>query len=210
MSTDVQQDPTPATEPDTQPDAGASTTPAGQPIEAPQADTYSAPFASFPDAQTFNKRMEREARKRQNQAAQELGFDDWQHMQTDLAAQRQAATPDPETPPTPDAPQQPVSPPSQPDEAKRLRMALSVAQELNLPAALIGRLQGETVEAMTADAQSLVALMQQSQGRTPGIPSAPQGGQPVTFSRAQMSDPAFVRQHADEIQRAAREGRIVN
>ena len=208
MSESTQQDPTPATEPViTQPDAGASSTPAEPTVETP---TQAEPFAVFPDAASFEKRLNRDARKQMNKHAKDLGYDDWQHMSDELAAQRQAATPDPATLPAPDAPQQPVSPPSQPDEAKRLRMALDVAQALNLPAALIGRLQGETVEAMTADAQSLVALMQQSQGRTPGIPSAPQGGQPVTFSRAQMSDPAFVRQHADEIQRAAREGRIVN
>jgi hypothetical protein len=203
------QDPTPtqptATEPEA-PNAGAST--AAEPIA--ETPTQAEPFAVFPDAASFEKRLNRDARKQMNKHAKDLGYDDWQHMSDELTAQRQAATPAPEPTPAADAPKQPETAPSGVSEAQRLRMALSVGEEFTLPVALIELLKGETVEAMTAHAQRLVAIVQQSQGRQPGIPAVPQGGKPVTFSRAQLSDAAFVRDHQADILRAAKEGRIVN
>ncbi|MGB5050248.1 MAG: hypothetical protein WBO46_15000 [Caldilineaceae bacterium] len=208
-----------ATEPEATPtpDVGAvspsptSETPAAQPAPTPTPE----PFATFPDADSLNKRLQREARKRMNASAKELGYDDWEHMQSELAAQRQAASPAPadgdggdtpaEDPPT----QQPPTPTGQ-DEAARLRMALQVGTEKNLPPALIARLQGATAEEMAADADSLMAVMATGQPRTPGIPGVPRNEQTATFTRAQLQDPAFVREHAADIQRASREGRIVD
>lgn len=87
-------------------------------------------------------------------------------------------------------------------------MALQVGAELNLPAALIARLQGDTLEAMKADAQNLLSLMG-SGTRGPGIPPVPGGNPPVTITTAQLQDPKWVREHQAEIQLASREGRIV-
>lgn len=185
------------------PDAGAVTT-AGQETQAP-----AQPFAVFDTADAFNKRLDRESRKLLNKQAKALGFEDWQDMQESVAATRQP----PATTPTPGpegtvaaAPNQPTA--AQPDEASRLRMALQVGTKLNLPTALVGRLQGATAEEMEADAQALLGLMTTPRG--PGIPPAVQQGQPVTFTRKQLQDPAYVREHQAEIMQAAREGRIVD
>lgn len=169
------------------------------------------PFAVFPTAEAFNTRLQRETRKTLDNHAKQAGFDSWDAMlesrnqpaQTTPAVSAETPTPEPTTPPG-----QPTAP-APIDEAKRLRMALQVATEKGLPPALIARLQGDTPEEMAADADSLIALVQRPPSG-PGIPPAPRNGQTVTFTRAQMRDPAFVRQHADEIQRAAREGRIVD
>lgn len=170
------------------------------------------PFATFPDAKSFNQKVSREARKLMNEQAKAQGFDDWQHMQESLAALRQPPAKQ-ETPENPQEGQQatPTQPAAQSatDEAKRLRMALNVASELGLPTVLVSRLQGDTPEEMKADAEQLLGVIQQPQ-RGPGIPPAPTQNRPVTFTRAQLSDPKFVREHMEEIRRAGREGRIVN
>lgn len=172
------------------------------------------PFAVFKDAKSFNQRLTREARKLMNEQAKEAGFDDWQHMQEGLAALRQPPVTEASSTPAnpPEGQQQVAAPtpvPSDQGEAQRLRMALTVASDLNLPTALVSRLQGETAEEMTADANRLLALFQQPV-RGPGIPPAPRQNQPVTFTKAQMQDAKFVREHADELRRAMAEGRIVN
>lgn len=149
-------------------------------------------------------RVKRDARKQMNEYAKEQGFSDWQHMSDTLNTLRQGASGQQPA-------QQPVAQPAVPQgpsEADRLRTALQVGAKLNLPAAIVARLQGSTAEEMEADAQTLIGLMGNGQ-RGPGIPSAPQSGQPVTFTQAQLADPKFVREHAAEIQQAAREGRIV-
>lgn len=189
------------------PDAGTVTQAA--PVTEP---TTPQPFAVFQDAKSFNTRLSREARKMMNEQAKAAGFDDWQHMQDAVSALRQAPT----TPATPGISQEalgaaqtlPVAQ-STTDDAKRLRMALSVASELSLPTTLVERLVGETAEEMTADANRLLALFQQPQ-RGPGVPSAPKQNQPVTFTRAQLRDAKFVREHKDAILQASREGRIVD
>lgn len=193
------------------PNAGAVDR-AATPNAGAAAESQAQPFAVFPDAKSFSQKVSREARKLMNEQAKAAGFDDWQHMQDSLAALRQPQT----ATPTPENPQEgqaatpaPTAAPVAPDEAKRLRMALSVASDLNLPTALVARLQGETTEEMTADANRLLALFQQSP-RGPGIPPAPKQNQPVTFTRAQLQNPAFVREHQAEIMQAAREGRIVD
>lgn len=187
------------------PDAGA-----GQ--QAEPTTTEPKPFATFPDAKSFNQKVSREARKLMNDQAKAAGFDDWQHMQESLAALRQPPAKQ-DAPENPQESQQatPAPPAAQPatDEAKRLRMALSVASELGLPTTLVTRLQGTTPEEMKADAEQLLGIIQQPQ-RGPGIPPAPTQNRPVTFTRAQLQDPKFVREHAEEILRAQREGRIVN
>lgn len=158
-----------------------------------------APFATFPDERSFARRMEREARKRLNEAAKGAGFDDWEHLQGELgSSQRQA-------------PVGGKSPAKAGEDGARLRLALQVAGEMNLPATLVARLQGETFEEMSADARTLLELFS-SQGQRPpagGIPPAPAGGRPTTFTQAQLRDPRFVREHKDEIMQAARDGRIV-
>jgi hypothetical protein len=160
------------------------------------------PFATFPDAKSFNSKVSREARKLMNAQAKEAGFEDWADMQDSVAATRQP----PAATPTPDAAPATPATPAQPDEASRLRMALQVGAELNLHPALVGRLQGATREEMTADAQALLGLMTAPRG--PGIPPVVQQNQPVTFTKAQLQDPKYVREHQAEIMQAAREGRI--
>jgi len=175
------------------------------PAQAPQ----SQPFAVFPDAKSFEARVKREARKMLNEAARAAGYDDWEHMQSEIG-QRQPA-------PTSSGTNVPASSQAAATsaEAERLQMALQVGARLNLPVALVARLQGRTPEEMEADAQQLLALIR-PQGQqapavqSPGIPSVPQTNQPTVFTRAQLQDPKFVREHADEIRKAAREGRIVN
>lgn len=190
---------TPTTDVTPTPDAGAVNQAATPAIEP-------APFAVFPDAKSFNTKVGREARKLMNEQAKAAGFDDWAHMSETLGALRQAPTTadKPETV----APAATPATPAQPDEAARLRMAIQTGTKLNLPTALVLRLQGTTVEEMEADAQSLVGLMTAPRG--PGIPNVPQTNQPVTFTRAQLQDAKFVREHKDEILRAGREGRIVD
>lgn len=157
------------------------------------------PFAIFPDAASFKERVNREARQQQEKFAKDMGFDSSEAMRTALKAQSsgQKKTEDQ---------------PTQPNEADRFRLMLQVGAEINLPAALISRLQGNTAEELKADAEQLQALFQtnqqQQQSKT-GIPNAPAGkNTPVTFTRDQLKDPAFVRANQAAILQASREGRI--
>lgn len=165
------------------------------------------PFKSFASQEELDKfmadRAKRAGRQALNAQARELGYDDWQEMQEALHGIRK-------TPAKVEGPDSPAKADPASNEANRLRMALTVAGELNLPAALIGRLQGATVDEMKADAQMLLGLFQQSPAaaQRPSIPPVPQSNQPVTFTQAQLQNPEFVRTHKDEILRAAREGRI--
>lgn len=127
-------------------------------------------------------------------------------MREALGTLRQAQGASPAQPNTPETPA-PAS--TQANETARLQMALTVGTKLNLPVALIGRLQGATPEEMEADAQVLLGLMSNGQARTPGIPPVPAGNTPVTFTSTQLKDPEFVRNNVAAIQQAAREGRIV-
>jgi hypothetical protein len=145
------------------------------------------------------------------EAAQRFGFEEWSDVEDALQALRpNAPTPEPEA-------QRAQQSQSDRDpsggEAARLRLALKVGAAKGLPATLVMRLQGSTEEEMTADADTLLGLVQQpatvTRQATPGIPPPPQGGQPVTFTRQQLSDPAFVRANQDEIRRAYAEGRVV-
>lgn len=173
------------------------------------------PYATFPDAKTFETRMQREARKLMNQRAREAGYEDWDDMQAALppdkgggAGTQTAGGKQPGKDKGADGS----------IEADRLRMALTVGAKLNLPAALVSRLQGSTPEEMEADAQALLGLMtpqggqgQQGGQRQPGIPLVQNNqNQPTTFTRAQLRDAEFVRKNADAIRQAHREGRIVN
>lgn len=164
---------------------------------APDGQKKPAPFATFPDERSFARRMDREARKRLNEAAKAVGYDDWTHMQEELGKQKQQPGDDKAAPRS-----------AANDDSERLRLALQVASELNLPATLVGRLQGASVDEMRADAKALVGLLGKAPG-TPGIPGVPEGGKPTTFTQAQLRDPVFVREHRNEILVAAREGRIV-
>lgn len=141
--------------------------------------------------------------------AKDLGFEDADEMREALGTLRQAQG-GAQTPTTPGAQPTPAS--QGPSESARLQMALEVGAELNLPVALVRRLQGDSKEAMTADAQSLLAMMGSGASTTPrppGIPPAPQTSQAQTFTVAQLQDAKFVRENADAIRRAKVEGRIV-
>jgi hypothetical protein len=156
------------------------------------------PFAIFPDATSFKARVDREARQIQEKFAKEMGFDSAETMRTVLQAQQQGQ-------------KKKEDQLVQPNEADRLRLALQVAGDLNLHPVLISRLQGTTIEELTADAQRLQALFQpnQSNQSKQGIPNAPAGKTtPVTFTKDQLKDAAFVRANQAAIYQAAREGRI--
>lgn len=197
----------------TTPDAGVVTTAAvTEPVQPFRT------FASQEDLDKFVAKSKRQAeRKALNDQAKALGYEDWEEMSEALQPLRRAGSavsgdaPNAAVTPGPEgtvaaAPNQPTT--TQPDEASRLRMALQVGTKLNLPTALVGRLMGATAEEMEADAQALLGLMTTPRG--PGIPPAVQQGQPVTFTRKQLQDPAYVREHQAEILQAAREGRIVD
>jgi hypothetical protein len=190
-------------------DASASTGAAGQTTQPAQ------PFAVFETAEAFKKRVDRESRKALNQQAKALGYEDWQEMSEALQPLRRggdgSAASTSSAAATAQQPDKQKDAQSQgPSEVEKLRMALSVGQELNLPAALVGRLQGATLEEMKADAQALMGLFAAGQARGPGILPAPQTNQPVTFTRAQLQDPEFVRKNKDAILEASRQGRIVS
>lgn len=163
-------------------------------------------FASQDELDDFvSDRARRAERSALNREAKELGFANWQELSTKLGAQRQGAEGKPNQQPDKQQPAQ-----TGPSEVERLRMALNVGQKLNLPAALVGRLQGTTLEEMEADAQALMGLFTAGQARAPGILPAPQTNQPATFTRQQLQDPEFVRKNKDAILEASRQGRIVN
>lgn len=174
------------------------------------------PFRVFSSQDELDKfmadRAKRAERKALNTQARTLGYDDWHEMQEALQAIRKTPAQDAQQSDSQQSSQKQDADRGSVDEAAKLRMALTVAGELNLPAALIGRLQGDTVEAMKADAEQLLGLFAQAPAaRAVGaIPRVPNGNQPVTFTRAQLQDAAFVRAHKDEIMRAANEGRIVD
>lgn len=188
------------------PDAGA-----GQPAEAapnPDAGGNQAgqPFAVFPSADSFNRRVDREARQSLDREARAAGYDNWQALlehrpQPAAPAPDPAQTPEPETAPAQAAP-------ATVDEAARLRLAIEIGGDLGLAPALLTRLQGNTREELQADAERLAGAINQPRG--PGIPPAPRNNQTVTFTRAQLQNPAFVRENAAAIQQAAREGRIAD
>lgn len=190
-----------------QPNVGASQTTGAQGSQqqpaAQQSDQNQGPFATFPDADSFNRRMEREATKRLNEQAKGLGFDSWDAMQSQVSAARQAFNPQQGSsqPDNTGAQAQPSN------EAARLQMALQVGKEKNLPIAIAERLQGDSVEAMQADADALLAMMQPSTPTGPSVPpvNTNQGQQPA-FTSAQMDDPEFVRKNAAAIMQAARGG----
>lgn len=203
------------------PNAGAGQTAeqpnAGQGQQPEQAGQEQAPFATFPTEAAFKQRLNRDTRRQMNAFAKEQGFDDWQHLSDTLGTLRQQASGQGQQAQAAQQPEQgdttqPAAQPAGLSDADRLRMAIQVSAKLNLPAALVGRLQGDTLEAMEADAQQLVGLMQQpgAPWARPGIPGAPQTEQRATFTRAQLQDPAFVRAHQAEIMQASREGRIVD
>lgn len=195
--------PTPGEQPAAQPDAGAQ--PAAQPTQPYRA------FATEADLTAFVQRSKNQAeRSALRKLATDMGFEDADELKEALEPLRrgkggtQTAQPG-----TPVAPAQ-QGPTGSPQGAERLKMALNVGKSKNLPIAIVELLQGDSEEAMTAHADQLMALFASGANRTPGIPGAPQQNQPVTFTRAQLQDAKFVREHANEIRAAAREGRIVN
>lgn len=194
--------------------APAPTTPAtpapssGPPVTGGATAAAVQPYRAFADQKElddFVKGAKTQAeRSAIRKMAKDLGFEDADEMREALGTLRQAqgagAGAQPNTPETPAAAS---------NQPNRLEMALAVGTELNLPIALVNRLQGNTPEEMKADANILLGLMSNGQARPPGIPPVPAGTTPVTFTATQLKDPAFVREHTAAIQQAAREGRIV-
>lgn len=183
----------------------------GQPTAGQTQEPYRS-FASEGDLNNFvAERVKRAERSALKKLAADLGFEDADELRDALQPLRRTAGGG-----NTNAPATPTQPTAQgPSDSARLSMALKVGAELNLPASLIARLQGDTEEAMKADAQALLGLMDGNRPgatapRAPGIPPVPQVGQPVTFTRTQLQDAKFVREHANEIRQAAAQGRIVN
>lgn len=192
----------------------------GQPNAGQQAGDQqqeSQPFRSFKDQAELDEfmqdRVQRAKRSALNEQAKALGYKNWSHMKALLQVinEDDENGDDGEADGEPDAAGQQASqqPGTGANEAERLRLAIKVAGELNLPPQLVDRLQGSTEDEMKADAENLLQLVRSNQPRGPGIPPAPRQGQPATFTRAQLQDAKFVREHKDEIMQAAREGRIV-
>lgn len=196
--------PTPAATPA----PSAPATPSAEPTQQTQ-EPYRA-FASQDELDTFVKGAKSQAeRSAVRKLAKDMGFEDADEMREALASLRQAQGGQQPAQPGAESPAQTAQPNA---DATRLSMALKVGAELNLPAALISRLQGDSEEAMKADAEALIGLMGSGTpaSRGPGIPPVPAGNQPVTFTRAQLGNAKFVRENADAIRQAAAQGRIVN
>lgn len=198
------------------PAANGATTPAGTQAPAQQAPATPAPAAAQPyrafadqkELDDFVKGAKTQAERAGiRKLAKDLGFEDVDEMREALGTLRQAQGAGAQA--QPNQPETPAAAGTQANDAARLQMALTVGTKLNLPVALIGRLQGTTPEEMEADAQTLLALMGNGQARAPGIPPVPAGNTPVTFTATQLKDADFVRKNVAAIQAAAREGRIV-
>lgn len=187
--------------PNTSPE-GATTQPAtGQPFRA---------FASQAELDDFVKGSKSQAERAAiRKLAKDLGFEDAEEMRQALQSLRQGQGGGGEPSNTPETTAT-TTPAEGPNASARLAMAVKVGAELNLPVALINRLQGDTEEAMRADAQALLALVGSGGHRGPGIPPVPAGNSPVTFTRTQLQDAKFVRDNAAAIRQAAAQGRIVN
>lgn len=71
------------------------------------------------------------------------------------------------------------------------RMRLEVALKKGLPVELAARLQGDTIEDMEADADSLLQMVKPASG--PGVPPASRGGRPAAVDLSQLS-PAQIRE----------------
>ncbi len=201
---------TPAENGGTQPGSQSAANPPATPLATqPGAAQSVEPYRTFATEADLNRfmgdRAKRAERSALNRVARENGFEDWQDMNDALATIRRT--------PENAAAAQPTTPEGSqpPDAAARLNLALSVAEAKGLPVTLVTRLQGNTKEDMEADADRLLALITASGGAVGhrGVPGAPQGQQPVTFTQAQLSDPKFVREHQTEIRQAYAEGRIV-
>jgi hypothetical protein len=186
------------------PDAGAGQTTEQNPDAG--GNQAGQPFAVFPNAESFNKRVDREARQALDREARAAGFDNWQALLEHRTQPPAAPAPGPAQTPEPET--APAQAPATIDEAARLRLAIEIGGDLGLAPALLARLQGNTREEIQADAERLAGAIQQPRG--PGIPPAPRNNQTVTFTRAQLQNPAFVRENAAAIQQAAREGRIAD
>ena len=78
------------------------------------------------------------------------------------------------------------------------RQRLEIATKKGLPPELAARLQGDTAEAMEADADALLAFVKKPAG--PGVPPPGGGGRPQTLDLSKMS--------AAEIRKARAEGKI--
>lgn len=191
---------------------GATPQPTGDANPNNQADDSqsSGPFMQFADQAALDafmaKRVDRAQRNALDAAATGAGFENWQQMNDRLTAIQNAVNPDQaQTDNT-----EPTAPQTGPD----LNMALSVAAEKGLPVQLVSRLQGANREEMLADADQLLALVNVTPTQTaptgPGIPATPTDNQRVTFTRAQLQDPVFVRDNKDAIMQASQEGRIVD
>lgn len=174
------------------------------------------PFRTFANQNELDEfvqeRVARAKRSALNDQAKTLGYKSWTHMRAMLqvVAEDEAGeagdgnNADAGAQAEPGQQQQPSG------QSDTLALKLAVAAEKNLPASLVQRLVGNTREQIEADADQLLQLVQAGPvPRGPGIPPAPQANQPVTFTRQQLSDPKFVREHVDEIRQAAAEGRIV-
>ncbi len=195
----------------TQPEQPAEQQPAAQPAqgghpdgEGQQPEPYRV-FASQEELDTFVVKSKKQAERAAiRKLAKDYGFEDVDELREAMEVLRRGQRPSAQEE---GQEQQPAQ--QGPSESEILQLKLQVAAAKNLPVALVARLQGSTKEELEADADALLGLVSQPSAPRPGIPPAPQGGQPVTFTSQQLSDPAFVRQHREAIQQAAREGRLV-
>ena len=90
---------------------------------------------------------------------------------------------------------------------KRARLQDRAAVLVGLPLELADKIAGDTEADILADARRMLRFV--AAGTPAPNIDGPTGGTPrPTFSKAQISDPAFFAKHRDEIMRAMGEGRI--
>lgn len=200
------------------PQPGQPQAPSAQPQTPPAGEPYRVFNTEADVTQFVQGRVVQAKRAAVREFAKEFGYEDPEDLKDAIRAIRDAnggaAQGGSQSQPG-EAP----APSQGPNEGQRLTMAVGVATKLGLPAALIPRLQGSTVEEMEADAQALTALLGAGNGaaaptapppRAPGIPPAPGNTQPVTLTRSWLqANPKWVRDNRQVVERAYKEGRVV-
>jgi hypothetical protein len=90
-------------------------------------------------------------------------------------------------------------------QAQTQALRAETAAKNNIPVEL---LTADNAEALDAQVQALLAFKTPQPASRSGIDPTKNGGGPTTYTQAQISDPAFYREHRGDILKAMSEGRI--